>query len=87
MAERKLKLTMPDGKVVQGVEVPVAESSEKWSEFTLEDGSVIRAKLSVLSFTRIDGEYDQDGNPVYVTKSSPIQVVVSAPDALRRKAH
>lgn len=86
MAETKVKVVTPDGRSVDGVEVPIRESSERWSEFVLEDGSVVRSKLAVMSFTRVDGEFDPDGNPVYITKATPLQIVVNSPEALRQKA-
>lgn len=85
MAETKVRITTPDGAVVDGVEVPIKESSERWSEFSLEDGTIVRAKLSIVSFTRI-AQHDTDGNPVYVTKATPLQIVVTSPEHLRKKA-
>jgi hypothetical protein len=85
MAERKVKVVLPpDNRVVDGWDVPVTSSNERWSEYELEDGSVLRVKANVLSFARVDGEHDPDGNPLYATKSQITQVVVSAPDRLRR---
>jgi hypothetical protein len=34
---------------------------------------------------RIDGEFDQEGNPAYAIKMQPMVVVVSVPDRLRRR--
>jgi hypothetical protein len=45
MAERKTKVqVVPGDPLVNGVEVPVEESTERWSEYKLEDGSIIRLK-------------------------------------------
>lgn len=84
VAERKVKIEI-EGKMDDGVEVPVRESSEKWSEYTLEDGTIIRAKLTIFSFIRLDGRYDADRNPVYGIKSTATTSVVSAPEQLRKK--
>jgi hypothetical protein len=43
VAERPIKATLKDGTVVDASDVPVAESIERWSEFKLEDGTVLRA--------------------------------------------
>jgi hypothetical protein len=85
MAEKRVQVPIPGGPVAQGVEIDVSESNEKWSQFVLEDGSVIRVKPSVLSFIRIDGQYDTDGNPVYAMKASLQHVVMSVPEDLRKK--
>jgi hypothetical protein len=63
----------------------VDSANERFSEYTLEDGSVVRIKSVVTSFVRIDGQWDQEGNPMYVIKAAPILTVVSAPEHLRRK--
>lgn len=69
---------------MDGSEVGVSESTEKWSEVTLEDGTVIRIKPSVISAIRIDGQYDPEGNPMYGVKANNVVTIVSAPDHLRR---
>ncbi len=66
------------------MEVPVKESTERWTEIELEDGSIIRLKTTVLSAIRIDGEWDPEGNPMYVLKAGQVMVVASTPDGLRK---
>lgn len=80
MADKKLK-TVKDqyGNPVTGVEVGVAESVERFSEITLEDGTVIRTKLSVVSAIRQDEVRDDEGNPVYTIKSQHVVMVVNSP--------
>jgi hypothetical protein len=85
MAERKIRVPGPDGKIVEGTEVPVAESTERWSEFTLEDGTVVRAKQSLTSCIRVDGQYDDEGRPVYVARGAPIVAVSFVPVNLMKK--
>jgi hypothetical protein len=82
--ERKVKLPTPDGKSIDGFEVPVIESTERWTEAKLEDGTVLRLKASILSAIRVPGQYDADGNPTYALKAMNAMVVVSAPDHLKR---
>jgi hypothetical protein len=84
MAERKQQINFM-GRMIDVSEVPMRESNERFSDYTLEDGSVLRIKTVVTSFLRCDGQWDADGNPFYVTKSVPIVTVVSAPAELRRK--
>lgn len=87
MPERKVRVAFPTpaSPLREGTEVLVAESSEKWSEFTLEDGSVLRVKASLSSVIRIDGEFDNEGNPAYVLKMQPQVAVISVPDRLRQR--
>jgi hypothetical protein len=84
MAERKVR-TLHEGKEVEGIDVQVRESSEKWSEFTLEDGTILRMKLSLMSAVRIPGQYDPQGNPLYNTAVNPQILVVESDDKLRKK--
>lgn len=73
------------GREVNGVDVTVDDSSEKFSEYKLGDGSVIRLKPVVIGVTRLEGVWDPDGNPMYMIKAAPVMSIVSAPDDLKRK--
>jgi hypothetical protein len=84
MVERKTKALL-NGKQVDAMDVPIAESTERWSEYTLEDGTSVRMKLNVVGFLRIDGEHDQAGNPMYQTNVAPVMVVVDVPDRLKKR--
>ena len=86
MPERKVKITLqPNQRPLDGFEVPITESTERWTELHLEDGSILRIKPIVLSVIRVDGNYDQDGNPIYAAKNAPqAMVIVSVPEHLRK---
>jgi hypothetical protein len=83
--QRKVEVTLPTGEKAFGIEIQVEESSERWSEFTLQDGTVIRAKLMVTSAVRVDGQFDAVGNPLYQANLAPVMSVVSVPDQYRKK--
>lgn len=85
MAERKVRVPLPTGQFGDAFEVPVEETTERWSDATLEDGTVLRVKTTVLSATRISDQWDQEGNPQYLVKSTPVVMIVSSPEKLRRK--
>jgi hypothetical protein len=82
---RKITVPLPTGGTAEGVEVQVEESSERWSEFTLQDGTVIRVKATVTSAVRVEGQYDALGNPMYLTNITPVLSIVNVPDSLRKK--
>jgi hypothetical protein len=84
-SERKVKIPGPDGAIMEGVDVPIKNSSEPWTEVLLEDGTVMRLKQIIVQVVRIDGKYDDQGNPVYIVKAAPAVSVVEVPDALRKK--
>ena len=81
--ERKRKVPLPDGSVVDGTEVGFRSSGEHWNEYLADDGSVIRLKLVVTEIMRLDDTYEPDGTPSYAVKSTTV-MATSAPDELRR---
>ncbi len=83
---RRLKVPGPNNTQVDGTEVLIDESSEKWSEFTLEDGTVFRGRVSIVSAVRVDDQYDAEGNPLYVLNTTPQIAIISVPDDLKKKA-
>jgi hypothetical protein len=86
--ERKTKVQLvPGGPLVDGVEVPIDESSEKWSEYKLEDGTTLRIKQVLMEVVRATGQYDPEGNPMYAIKAAPILSVVHVPDNLKRRTN
>lgn len=86
MPEQKVKVPFvgaPNG-VAEGTEVQILETTERWSEVKLQDGVVLRIKPTVLNAVRLNGLYDQEGNPLYALRSSILTATVSAPDILRK---
>lgn len=81
-----VKVTLPDG-VFDAVEVPVTETTERWTDVKLDDGSVLRIKPVVLSVARIKGRFDPEGNPLYATKTGCTMMVAVVPDELKQKVH
>jgi hypothetical protein len=87
MVQRKTKLkAMQNGKEVEieGVDVPVAKSTEYWSEFELEDGTVLRIKVSLLGVVRIPNQWDPEGNPLYILKNGQMVNIVKVPPDLKK---
>lgn len=72
------------GKEVWAELVQVQDTQEKWNQYLLADGSVVRFKTVVTEIYRIEDEYDGEGNPVYFVKSANI-LSVNAPEELKGK--
>ena len=87
MAERRKTVTDQHGNPVEGTVVEVAESTERFSEISLTDGTVLRIKTVVTEAVRLDGKWDQDGHPMYIVRSSNIVSVVDSPAELGRVQH
>ena len=82
--ERKKKVPGPDGQMVEGTELSFQSGGEHWNEYMVDDGSVIRLKTIVTDVVRIDGMFDQQGNPIYLVQSTNV-MAVSAPEKLKRQ--
>lgn len=85
MPETRRKVQLPTG-IVEGIDVGIKESTERWSEVQLEDGTTLRIKPNVMVVTRIDGQYDPEGNPVYALTANQVMTVANVPAHLRKPA-
>ena len=74
------------GRDVDGLEVRFRSNHEEWNDYTLEDGTSLRMKAVVSEIVRLDGEFDNEGNPVYLVKSTNV-LVIKAPDNMKKGAH
>ncbi len=83
MANEKVIINM-GGRQVQATPIDVNQSGERWNEYFLEDGTVLKMKLVLKKVYKVDGEYDEEGNPVYVMQSTNV-TTVSSPNDLKRK--
>lgn len=86
MDEKKTKITLPNGTVVDAVEVEVLEATERWTDIKLADGTSLRIKPVVLSVIRVEGQYDQEGDPVYQMKANQV-MTASVPEHLKKGAN
>ena len=80
----KIKIRLPNGKEVDATPVEINQSSEQWSHYLLEDGSTLKVKLVITKVSRVDNEYDVEGNPVYSFQSTNVASVVS-PENLKKR--
>jgi hypothetical protein len=87
VAERREKLKLPTGQEVEAFEVPIEESSERWSEFKLEDGTIFRVKMTVLTVHRVPDTWDPQGNPFYMMNLAPVITIIESPERLRTKVN
>jgi hypothetical protein len=68
----------------EGEIIPFRGNVEHWNEYLLDDGSVVRSKVIAVEMVRVDGQYDAEGNPLYIINSTNINHV-SSPDELKGK--
>ena len=58
-------------------EANVLEAKETWSEYSLEDGTILRIKPVMITVSRAEGEHTPEGDPVYNMKSTLVTDVRS----------
>lgn len=68
---------LKDGKLVTeyGEMVTVVEQKEPWSEYRLEDGTLIRTKQTLMQIVKMDTP-GPDGKPVYTMQTQPTIMVI-----------
>jgi hypothetical protein len=65
--------------------VDIVSSKDGWSEYTLADGTVIRAKGVVLDVRKMIGQFNAQGEPVYVLQLTMINQA-RVPEQLKKKS-
>ena len=83
MGHEKVTLNM-GGRQVQATPVDINQTHERWNEYLLEDGTVLKMKLVLKKVFKVEGEFDEEGNPVYVMQSTNV-TSVSAPGDQKKK--
>ena len=83
MASRRIKINF-NGQQVDADAIDVNQSNERWNEYLLEDGTILKLKAVLTNVYRIDGQYDAEVNPMYILQSTNV-ITANAPQELRRK--
>lgn len=72
------------GKKANGEVVDFDVEKEAWNVYSLQDGTKLKMKSVVAQVIRLEGEYNPQGDPVYVVNSQNI-VSAQVPDHLKQK--
>jgi hypothetical protein len=67
---------------VEAEQIDFEARAEPWASYELADGTVLKVRTLLTNVMRIEGEYDQSGNPVYVVSSQNV-VQANSPKKLR----
>ncbi len=81
MQKRKMELF---GREAEVMDVDIVERKEHVAEYKLEDGTVIRVATPVTLVRRIEGQWNADGNPIYIVVTGTSTTVISAPEDIRK---
>lgn len=79
----KAKVAVAPGKLVAADRLEFKAISEPWSEFECEDGTRLRVRLLVSEIFRLEDQRTQEGDPVYLVKSTNL-MTVEVPESLRQ---
>lgn len=82
--KEKKSIQMPNTMMLDGELVDIKNHNEQWSEFTLEDGAMIRLKAIAIDIRKVKGRYNPNGDPIYLIKSTVI-TDAKIPDNLKKK--
>jgi hypothetical protein len=81
----KAKIVVVPGQPAKDAErVDIEEARENWNEYRLSDGSTLRVKQVATEIWKLEGEYDPEGNPLYVVRAAGV-MTVTAPDNLKKR--
>jgi hypothetical protein len=67
-----VKLTLPNGKQVEGEQVEIEKSQEYWNEYILSDGNILRFKTVVTEIYQYEGIDPVSGVPNYLVRSNNV---------------
>lgn len=83
MDYHQVNIPVPNGPPIKGLDIPIEQSNEKFNEYVLDDGTILRAKLVVSGIIRTEGQWDQEGHPQYTILSHNVVRVVQSHPSLR----
>lgn len=72
--------------MVPADELDYVEEKEPWSVYKLEDGTVVKAKQSLVSICKLVDKFKPDGEPIYVFKMAGM-MNIDVPYELKKKAN
>src|SRR2546426_10544890 len=67
---------------VEAEQIDFESKAEPWSTYELSDGTTLKVRVILTGVLRIEGEYDQSGNPIYVVSSQTV-IQANAPKKIR----
>lgn len=81
---RRRRIPGPGGKPVDAIELSFQNVREHWNEYLLDDGTVLKLKPVATEVFKVEGQFDVEGNPVYILRSRNV-LVVNAADHVKRQ--
>lgn len=70
---------------VEADPVEIIKVDEPWCEYVLADGTKIRIKHVLGAIFRASDTYNDDGEPLYITRSQNVVIASEVPDDLKQE--
>lgn len=83
MPEIPRKLKVGDREIAVTEVQILRRSGEGLAEYELEDGSLIRVGNVAAVVYRVDGQFDNEGNPLYLVKIGTSVTTISSAESAR----
>jgi hypothetical protein len=80
---KKVKMRLPNGRVLEAMDIDFETIKEDWNEYKLEDGTVLKFKTVVSSIIRTEDYDPMTGDPIYHVRSTNI-LQVKVPEEMKR---
>mgnify|MGYP001597955159 CR=1 FL=1 len=71
-----------NGEMVDGEVLFYEPLSQKWNEYRLEDGSLVKILLVVSKAMRVIGQRNEQGQPIYLLESTNIVTIIPSEQAM-----
>ena len=85
MEYHEVNIPVPNNPPITGLDIPIDNSNEKFNEYTLNDGTILRVKLVVSGVIRAKDQWDAEGHPIYTILSHNVVRVVQSHPSLRQR--
>ena len=82
MAKRR-KIVDQHGNEAEGDVINVQETTERWADIRLVDGTTFRIKVVVDEVVRLDGKKDEEGNPIYSVRTHNVIDALESVDTVK----
>ena len=80
--KRKIKYQNRD---IEGTEVSFNVMQQDWNEYSLNDGTIIKVQTVMTSVLRLEGEYNNLGDPIYIVHTQNIVIANNVPEHMRKQ--
>ena len=81
----KVKLRMPDGRVVDAEKLDFEVEKEPWLKIKCSDGTVLKMKVVIKAVFRLNEHIPQTGEPMYFVFSENILSAFNVPKHLMKE--